>query len=389
MIKLEKKMYDSIKDKYVTNITEQINENYNKQKKEISDKKYFDQIQVKDFVETSGEFDDEKIRKLLLLDFSEINNLYFKNYLEIAYICYDNEKKEKILTEIKDDETLIRREDYCKKIIDYFNNDWVKNFLLKDNVCYKDDKKAKSRISEIKEVYIILRDKVKKEFDEFNEEIKKVIDYKLIKSDLRHEIIVSSNISICPYCNRQYISNYKKNKKTKKTTADLDHFYPKSIFQLFSLSLYNFIPACQICNRYFKGKNIKKILYPFEKEFGIDAKFGINVYDMDACYGLSDHFDIDIDINDESSNKEEIINSIDVFNLESIYQNHKTYVQEILQKKELIYTDTYLEMMNNTFNELNFTKEQIDTFYYGFNINDDINKDTKPLGKLTRDIFEK
>lgn len=110
---------------------------------------------------------------------------------------------------------------------------------------------------------------------------------------------------------------------------------------------------------------------------------------MDACYGLSDHFDIDIDINDESSNKEEIINSIDVFNLESIYQNHKTYVQEILQKKELIYTDTYLEMMNNTFNELNFTKEQIDTFYYGFNINDDINKDTKQLGKLTRDIFEK
>mgnify|MGYP004630166409 FL=1 len=75
--------------------------------------------------------------------------------------------------------------------------------------------------------------------------------------------------------------------------------------------------------------------------------------------------------------------------MESIYQNHKTYVQEILQKKELIYTDTYLEMMNNTFNELNFTKEQIDTFYYGFNINDDINKDTKPLGKLTRDIFEK
>ena len=47
MIKLEKKMYDSIKDKYVRNITEQIKENYNKRKKEISNKKYFDQVQVK------------------------------------------------------------------------------------------------------------------------------------------------------------------------------------------------------------------------------------------------------------------------------------------------------------------------------------------------------
>lgn len=111
--------------------------------------------------------------------------------------------------------------------------------------------------------------------------------------------------------------------------------------------------------------------------------------DRDACYGLNNHFDIDIEVKNDSSNKKEIENNMEVFNLESIYQNHKPYVQEILQKKELIYTNEYFEMMNNTFNDLNLTKEQIDTFYYGFNINGDINKDTKPLGKLTRDIFKK
>lgn len=42
-------MYDSIKDKYVEIIIELIKEKYNIQKINISDKKYFNQVQVKDF----------------------------------------------------------------------------------------------------------------------------------------------------------------------------------------------------------------------------------------------------------------------------------------------------------------------------------------------------
>ena len=377
MIKLDKRMYDGIKDKYIETITECIKNKYNDPKNEILDKKYFNRIQVKDLVETNGKFDDEKIKQLLLLDFSEINDVNIKNYMDIAYLCYSDFKVSKLLKERKIKNTVENKKKYRKDFVKKHSNTWLDVFDIKDED-YKNEKNFTCFIN-----------KVKKEFDGFNEEIKKVISYSLIRSDLRHEILVSSNISICPYCNRQYISYYKKNENKEKTTADLDHFYSQSIFQLFSLSLYNFIPACQICNRNFKRTNIKKILYPFEKGFDDEVKFDIDVHDIEAFYGLSNHFDIDIEIEENASNKDEILNSIDVFNLESIYQNHKPYVQEILRKKELIYTDTYLEMMNDTFTCLNFSREQIDTFLYGFNIDDDISKDTKPLGKLTRDILKK
>lgn len=371
-------MYDSIKDKYVEIIIELIKEKYNIQKINISDKKYFNQVQVKDFFETDGKFDDEKIRRLLLLNFGEIKDINISNYINTAYLCYSNFKVSNLLEKRGIKKSKANRIKYRQEFVQNYNNLWLKNFLDNNKEYYKNEENFKCFIN-----------KAREEFEDFNNEITLIIDYDLISASLRHEILVSSNISICPYCNRQYISSYKKNEKQTRPTADLDHFYPKSIFQLFSLSLYNFIPACQICNRYFKGKNIKKILYPFEKEFGEEAKFGISVQDRDACYGLNNHFDIDIEVKNDSSNKKEIENNMEVFNLESIYQNHKPYVQEILQKKELIYTNEYFEMMNNTFNDLNLTKEQIDTFYYGFNINGDINKDTKPLGKLTRDIFKK
>ena len=85
-----------------------------------------------------------------------------------------------------------------------------------------------------------------------NKKIEERIDYSFFNLNLRHEILTSANISVCLYCNRQYILYYFDNHDNKKTTADLDHFYPKSLFPLFSLSLYNFISSCQICNQRMK-----------------------------------------------------------------------------------------------------------------------------------------
>ena len=45
----------------------------------------------------------------------------------------------------------------------------------------------------------------------------------------RHKLLSLMGIEVCPYCQRNYISSY-----GKKTTADLDHFYPKSLYPIFS-----------------------------------------------------------------------------------------------------------------------------------------------------------
>ena len=59
-------------------------------------------------------------------------------------------------------------------------------------------------------------------------------------------------VSVCPYCNRQYVTNYESD-NDEKTSADLDHYYCKSRYPFLALSVYNFVPSCQICNTLFKG----------------------------------------------------------------------------------------------------------------------------------------
>lgn len=362
MIKIDKNIYDGIKDYYVNSIIDCIKKRYEKNAEKISSKKYFNYITVKSFFETKGILDCEKIKKLLLLDFTEITDTNINNYIKTANLCYGDFKEN----------------NYQKMFVPNDNNMWLNYFFEKNTCHYKSEKN-----------YRFFIDEVKKEFDDFNKEIKLIIDYDLISSSLRHKIIVSSNISVCPYCNRQYISYFFDEGDKKKTTADLDHFYPKSIFKLFSLSLYNFIPSCQICNQRFKRTTIKKIVYPFKYGFDDRAKFVIDAKDGDAFFGLNDNFDIDINIDDQSKYRQEIDNSIKLFNLKSLYQHHKPYVKEILMKKNLVYTESYLEMMNNTFTKLNFSNEQINAFLYGFDLSAEIYKDTKPLGKLTRDLFDK
>lgn len=92
--------------------------------------------------------------------------------------------------------------------------------------------------------------------------------YDKIDSELRKKIIDLKNVSVCPYCNRNYISSTYKflqcnncnqellvidgtekecpgckqeiNGQTKVVnTAQLDHFFPKDSYPLFAVSFYN------------------------------------------------------------------------------------------------------------------------------------------------------
>ena len=59
------------------------------------------------------------------------------------------------------------------------------------------------------------------------------------------------NIKVCPYCNRQYITPIIIN--GKQLRGDLDHFIPKSRHPWLSMSLYNLVPCCHICNSRLKS----------------------------------------------------------------------------------------------------------------------------------------
>ncbi len=227
----------------------------------------------------------------------------------------------------------------------------------------------------------------------------------------RHEFLTKLGIAVCPYCNRQYINNYKE-EDLNRTTADLDHFYIKSLYPYLALSIYNFIPSCQICNRTFKGAidffdgEENNHLYPYDDEFGDDVKFTLDLagdYDVDVLLGMSENFEIDIEIKDKLEHKTQdkekikklddkydkkkdmVDKSIKTFKLKKVYsQNHKDYVKELI-RKAIIYNDSRINEIYSQYGELFNNKEEVINMIVGNYIGvEEIGK--RPLGILTRDI---
>ena len=202
-----------------------------------------------------------------------------------------------------------------------------------------------------------------------------------------HKLIEKLGITVCPYCNRNFINNIK-TVKTKTRTSEIDHFYPKSIFPFFAVSFFNLIPSCKVCNKIKLANNIK-ILNPYDKRFDTNKiiKFSQQITGTQFYYKTED---IKLEIKYKSENKtaEQLAkNSIDVFKLEDLYNNHKDIALEILQK-QYMYSVDYLETLFKQYEGTLFKNmEQLKGIIFGNYISDDeIHK--RPLAKFTKDILE-
>ena len=92
-------------------------------------------------------------------------------------------------------------------------------------------------------------------------------------------------IRSCYYCEMSYVNSYsileKKGRAVvKKRQFDLDHFLPKAKCPCVGLSLYNFVPSCQVCNSRIKLDNMPDVEYD-EYEYisptSVNAKFDENI----------------------------------------------------------------------------------------------------------------
>ena len=71
-------------------------------------------------------------------------------------------------------------------------------------------------------------------------------------------------IRSCYYCEMAYVNSYSVLEKkggvvAKKRQFDLDHFLPKAKCPCVGLSLYNFVPSCQVCNSRIKSKKMPNV----------------------------------------------------------------------------------------------------------------------------------
>lgn len=139
-------------------------------------------------------------------------------------------------------------------------------------------------------------------------------------------------VNVCPYCNRQYI--YVTQAKGKKwvSSVQMDHFFPKEHFPLFSCSFYNLIPSCYACN-HGKGENLRKTIYPYKQEFGDDGVFNICLIKEGKKIeeiNLQEDIEVCITVNCSGEKATLIKNSDRVFHLTAYYNAHQADLKDIL-----------------------------------------------------------
>lgn len=205
--------------------------------------------------------------------------------------------------------------------------------------------------------------------------------YTLYKRLKKAEYVKELDVSVCPYCNRNYILNFKKT-NSLETTAQLDHFFDKKTYPYFAVSIYNLVPSCQTCNQR-KSTKPNDIYHPFVSSFNDDVKFQLKIDDSKFYYNKSSlHIESKV-----IRNKDKIESHINIFNIENLYNEHKDIVLELIQKAE-IYNDSYIDELFNRYEGTLFKNREdlMRLITCGYVTDEELHK--RPLSKLIKDISE-
>ena len=184
-------------------------------------------------------------------------------------------------------------------------------------------------------------------------------------------------LKTCPYCNRNY--TFIVNEKNGKLRAEIDHFYPKSIYPFLAMSFYNLIPSCSICNHTKKDKDSYKIglVNPYEyKADDFKLTYTPSLIEFSNVKAKKYNFDnFEIEFKKENKN-------IEVFKLEELYKQHKDIVLELLIKKAY-YPKSYIEELKG----FGFSEDEVYRYLVcNYKKEEDLHK--RPLSKLIKDISE-
>ncbi|TAE03686.1 MAG: hypothetical protein EAZ97_01150 [Bacteroidetes bacterium] len=194
------------------------------------------------------------------------------------------------------------------------------------------------------------------------------------KKDYSSKLLVNSlGLSVCPYCNRNFIQII-----GNQRIDELDHFYPKSKYPFLALSFYNLIPSCKTCNQTFKGvKEISINPYDMPEKF----KFALKIKNVDFYY-KKEGFEIDF-----KELKAKLGLNFSVFELEKVYETHKDLILELIQK-QITYSDDYIDDLFRRYEGTLFKNREDVLRHLSGNYVSESDFHLRPLSKLTHDIAQ-
>jgi hypothetical protein len=284
------------------------------------------------------------------------------------FIAYFTDTKITDLLTLKPDQLIVLNRNFYSSLQGYSFSEYQK-FVQNKSTKYVDLSSPALKSNRTR--YEKLNSKLKKLFNYENSFSK--IDYSN-KNYRAYNLAENLNINTCVYCNRLYTKTVIKPKKV--TRPEFDHWFPKSIYPLLSLSFFNLIPSCHVCNSGVKGSrefDLNDYIHPYVDNligirFSYIYKTGLKSYEFNVKY----------------SNEKEM-NTVQAFKIKEIYKTHEDEIKDLVTIKK-VYSDTYLSKLKKLLGSSVVSEAEIYRLAFGVYINEsDFVK--RPLSKMKRDLL--
>ena len=235
------------------------------------------------------------------------------------------------------------KNEYKRKLIRI--NEWCKKHIIIDGKSLSFGDVVKADFETLTKIVSILeRENIPDDDKDF------LIDYlykeRFSNKTYRLEFMDSLGITVCPYCNRNFVNSTK-----ERTMSQFDHFFNKDKYPLLAVSFYNLIPVCSSCNH---AKGEKEIKYsPHDKKYKTNdlVNFDFSIIGMDYLFN-------DKDLNIELDGDKDFNQNIKAMMLDEVYQLHTDVVQECI-KKTMIFNPDYLDYLCTEYKDLFDSKEEL------------------------------
>lgn len=189
-----------------------------------------------------------------------------------------------------------------------------------------------------------------------------------------YSFVENIGVTVCPYCDEEYLDIVEKEDHEKLRTLEIDHFFPKGKYPALAMCFFNLIPSGQNCN------GIK-----------LDGALGMNPFEdeIEQCTWL--YPDLPVGVNMENvpvsdctirfHPKAGMEKNVKTLHLEERYERHKAKAHKYLLLKQQ-YDDSKVEEMVKL--GIFPTKDFAYRVLYGEPLQDDGEQEL--LTKLKRDI---
>ena len=216
--------------------------------------------------------------------------------------------------------------------------------------------------------------------------ILEAFNYKNFRKSILIELAKKLNIKTCPYCNMQF-TLYAENpdhKEKKLARFQFDHFYDKITYPILSMSLYNLIPSCAICNQGKSQKVLPLIFNPYYADIHEQFDFHIEEQVDYLLMGAKIKEMIKVELHTKNATEDEIKEYEQTFHLKTLYCRHGDIVQEVFDK---VYVNEYYNNLDNFKFLQDVNPNYLKRLWIGTYTNiEEIHK--RPMTKFIQDIWE-